>query len=96
VIPLGTVNFVAGLARSPFGAYMLATAIGIIPSTLIYNYFADSLVEGVGGGKGRALVSLLLASALLILLSLLPRLLSRQRRGFSPPTAISNRSAPGD
>jgi uncharacterized membrane protein YdjX (TVP38/TMEM64 family) len=96
VIPLGTVNFVAGLARSPFGAYMLATAIGIIPSTLIYSYFADSLVEGVGGGKGRALVSLLLASALLILLSLLPRLLARQRRGFSPPTAISSRSAPGD
>ena len=98
VIPLGTVNFVAGLARSPFGVYMLATAIGIIPSTLIYNYFADSLVEGVGGGKERALVSLLVASALLILLSLLPRLLARrQRRGYPPPhSPISSRSAPGD
>jgi uncharacterized membrane protein YdjX (TVP38/TMEM64 family) len=96
VIPLGTVNFVAGLARSPVGIYMAATAIGIIPSTLIYNYFADSLVEGVGGGKGRALVSLLLASALLILLSLVPRLLARQRRGFEAPPAISGRSAPGD
>jgi len=93
VIPLGTVNFVAGLARSPFGAYMLATAIGVVPSTLIYNYFADSLVEGVGGGKTKALVSLLVASALLILLSLLPRLLARQRLG---PTTISSRSAPGD
>jgi uncharacterized membrane protein YdjX (TVP38/TMEM64 family) len=96
VIPLGTVNFVAGLARSPFGRYMLATAIGIIPSTLIYNYFADSLVEGVGGGKTRALVSLIVASALLILLSLLPRLLARRRRGFVPPSPISSRSAPGD
>lgn len=95
IIPLGTVNFVAGLARSPFGVYMLATAIGIIPSTLIYNYFADSLVEGVGGGKARALVSLLVASALLILLSLLPKLLARQRRGLDP-SAISGRSAPGD
>jgi uncharacterized membrane protein YdjX (TVP38/TMEM64 family) len=95
VIPLGTVNFVAGLARTPFGRYLLATAIGIIPSTLIYNYFADSLVEGVGGGKVRALASLLLASALLILLSLLPRLVSRPRRGY-PPHSISSRSAPGD
>jgi uncharacterized membrane protein YdjX (TVP38/TMEM64 family) len=95
IIPLGTVNFVAGLAKSPFGSYLLATAIGIIPSTLIYNYFADSLVEGVGGGKTRALASLLLASALLILLSLLPRLLGRQRRPF-PPATISSRSAPGD
>ena len=97
VIPLGTVNFVAGLAHSPFGSYVLATAIGIVPSTLIYNYFADSLVEGVGGGKTRALVSLLLASALLILLSLLPRLLARQRRGLGEePSTISGRSAPGD
>jgi uncharacterized membrane protein YdjX (TVP38/TMEM64 family) len=96
VIPLGTVNFVAGLARSPFGRYMLATAIGIIPSTLIYNYFADSLVEGVGGGKARALVSLIVASALLILLSLLPRLLARRRRDLVPPAPISSRSAPGD
>ncbi|HEY6825444.1 MAG TPA: hypothetical protein VI259_01230, partial [Gemmatimonadaceae bacterium] len=83
------------LARSPFGAYLLATAIGIVPSTIIYNYFADSLVEGVGGGKTRALVSMLVASALLILLSLLPRLLARQRRGVGP-TTISSRSAPGD
>jgi uncharacterized membrane protein YdjX (TVP38/TMEM64 family) len=74
---------------------MLATAIGIIPSTLIYNYFADSLVEGVGGGKARALVSLLVASALLILLSLLPKLLARQRRGLDA-SPISSRSAPGD
>lgn len=96
VIPIGTVNFIAGLAHSPFGIYLLATAIGIIPSTLIYTYFADSLVEGVGGGKVRALISLLLASALLILLSLLPRLLSRQRRDFTPPRPISSRSAPGD
>lgn len=95
IIPLGTVNFVAGLAKSPFGGYLLATAIGIIPSTLIYNYFADSLVEGVGGGKTKALASLLLASALLILLSLLPRLIGRQRRGF-PPQTISSRSAQGD
>jgi uncharacterized membrane protein YdjX (TVP38/TMEM64 family) len=96
VIPLGTVNFVAGLARSRFGVYLAATAVGIIPSTLIYNYFADSLVEGVGGGKGRALVSLLLASALLILLSLLPRLLARQRRVLGTPAPISGRSAQGD
>ncbi len=96
VIPMGTVNFVAGLARSPFGSYMLATAIGVVPSTLIYNYFADSLVEGVGGGTTRALVSLLLASALLILLSLLPRLLARRRRGSAPSMPIASRPAPGD
>jgi uncharacterized membrane protein YdjX (TVP38/TMEM64 family) len=80
VFPIGVVNFVGGLARAPFGRYIAATAIGIIPSTLIYNYFADSLLEGVGGGaKGDAIKSLVLASALLVLLSLAPKWINRRR-----------------
>ena len=74
VLPIGVVSFVGGLARSPFLRYLAATALGIIPSVIIYSYFADSLVEGVGTGRKQALVSLIIASALLILLSLLPRL----------------------
>jgi uncharacterized membrane protein YdjX (TVP38/TMEM64 family) len=80
VLPLGVVNFVGGLARAHFGQYMAATAIGVIPATLIYCYFADSLVEGVGSGRSNALVSLGVSSALLILLSLAPRLLRRFSR----------------
>jgi uncharacterized membrane protein YdjX (TVP38/TMEM64 family) len=80
VIPLGTVNFVGGLAKAPFGQYLVATAIGIIPSTLIYTYFADSLIEGVGGGRKNALVSLAVASVLLILLSLSPRFFAKKSR----------------
>ncbi|HEY4304206.1 MAG TPA: TVP38/TMEM64 family protein [Gemmatimonadaceae bacterium] len=74
VLPIGVVNFVGGLAKAPFLAYLAATALGIIPSVVIYSYFADSLVEGVGSGRKQALVSLIIASTLLILLSLLPRL----------------------
>jgi uncharacterized membrane protein YdjX (TVP38/TMEM64 family) len=75
VLPIGVVSFVGGLARSPFLRYLAATAIGVIPSVIIYSYFADSLVEGVGTGRKQALVSLIIASSLLILLSLLPRFL---------------------
>jgi uncharacterized membrane protein YdjX (TVP38/TMEM64 family) len=74
VLPIGVVNFVGGLARAPFGAYLAATALGIVPSVTIYSYFADSLVAGVGSGRRQAVVSLFIASALLILLSLVPRL----------------------
>jgi uncharacterized membrane protein YdjX (TVP38/TMEM64 family) len=77
VFPLGTVNFVCGLARAPFARYLAATAIGVIPSTVIYTFFADSLLEGVGSGRKDALVSLGIASALLILLSLAPRFLRK-------------------
>lgn len=74
VLPVGIVNFVGGLAKAHFGSYLGATAIGIIPATAIYCYFADSLLEGVGSGRKDALTSLLVASLLLILLSLAPKL----------------------
>ena len=45
VLPLGVVNFVGGLARAHFGAYLAATALGILPSITIYSYFADSLAR---------------------------------------------------
>jgi uncharacterized membrane protein YdjX (TVP38/TMEM64 family) len=84
VLPLGTVNLVAGLARVPFGAYLLATAIGIAPVTAIYCYFSDSLLESVGHGKSDAIRSLIVASVLLILLSFMPRIFNRGRR---PPSS---------
>ena len=74
VLPLGLVNFVGGLARAPFGSYLLATAIGIAPSIIIYAYFADSLLETAGYGHVNAVRSLIIASALLLLLSLVPRI----------------------
>jgi uncharacterized membrane protein YdjX (TVP38/TMEM64 family) len=77
ILPLGIVNFVGGLARTPFTSYMAATGIGIIPSIFIYSYFADSLLERVGNGRSDALVSLVVASALLLGLSLAPRWLTR-------------------
>jgi len=77
VLPLGIVNFIGGLARTPFTSYMAATGVGIVPSIVIYCYFADSLLEGVGNGRSDALVSLAVASALLIALSLAPKWLVR-------------------
>lgn len=85
MLPLGTVNFVGGLARVPFARYLLATAIGILPSTVIYAYFADSLIEGVGHGRSDAIRSLVIASVLLILLSLTPKLLARKERHEEQP-----------
>lgn len=82
ILPLGIVNFVGGLAKAHFGSYMLATGLGIIPSLAIYTYFADSLVEGVGGGRRDALTSLLVASGLLILLSLAPKIVARRERSM--------------
>lgn len=75
VLPLGIVNFVGGLARSPILSYIAATAIGIVPSTVIYAYFADSLLEGASSGHANAVWSVVVASALLFGLSLAPKFL---------------------
>lgn len=78
VFPIGVVNFVGGLARAPFWPYLGASAIGIIPSTVIYAYFADSLLEGVGGpGRSDAIKSLGIATVLMVGLSLAPKWLNR-------------------
>jgi uncharacterized membrane protein YdjX (TVP38/TMEM64 family) len=73
MLPLGAVTFAAGLAKAPFFPYIAATAVGILPMTIVYSYFADGLVEGISGGESSALASVVIASALLIGLSLLPR-----------------------
>jgi uncharacterized membrane protein YdjX (TVP38/TMEM64 family) len=80
VLPIGAVNFVSGLARAHFGAYLAATAIGVLPAVTIYNYFADSLLERVGNGRQEAFRSLIISSLLLIGLSLAPKLVARRRR----------------
>jgi uncharacterized membrane protein YdjX (TVP38/TMEM64 family) len=93
VLPIGVVNFVAGLARAPFGAYLAATAIGIIPATVIYAYFADSLLERVGNGRHDAWKSLIISSVLLLALSLTPTI-ARWRKARASRAATARRVVP--
>ncbi len=80
VLPIGVVNFIGGLARAPLLQYLLATGIGIIPATVIYAYFADSLLERVGNGRREALTSLIIASVLLLAFSLMPSFVRWRKR----------------
>jgi uncharacterized membrane protein YdjX (TVP38/TMEM64 family) len=90
VLPIGSVNFVGGLARANFFSYLAATAIGVLPAVTIYNYFADSLVEGVGNGRADAFKSLVLSSVLLIALSLTPTVYSRIKSNGRSATESSS------
>lgn len=81
VVPLSVVNFTAGLARARFGSYVIATAIGILPATIVFAYFADSLVRGLEGARTHAYGDIAIASTLLLALSLVPLAAKRWRRG---------------
>jgi uncharacterized membrane protein YdjX (TVP38/TMEM64 family) len=78
-LPLGVVNFVGGLARAPFFSYMVASAIGALPSIFLFSYFADALVATGSGARRAALSSILLVSFLLLGIALAPKLLRSRR-----------------
>ena len=95
VLPIGSVNFVGGLARANFFSYLAATAIGVLPAVTIYNYFADSVVEGVGNGRTDAFKSLIISSLLLLALSLAPMIYGRLKpNGRDGTVAPSPGSSP--
>lgn len=80
VIPLSVVNFAAGLARTRFDVYVAATAIGVLPATVVFTYFADSLMRGLQGARTHAYWDVAIASTVLMAMSLLPLIVKRLRR----------------
>lgn len=79
VVPFNVLSFAAGLAGMPFRAYVLGTALGIIPGTIVYTYFADSLISGVTGASRAAFLKVGIAAALLLTVSFAPMLVRRLR-----------------
>jgi uncharacterized membrane protein YdjX (TVP38/TMEM64 family) len=82
VVPFNVINYAAGLAPVRFRPYALSTALGIIPGTVVYTYFADSLVAGVTGARSRAFMHAAIAGVVLFAISFVPALVHRLRRGI--------------
>jgi uncharacterized membrane protein YdjX (TVP38/TMEM64 family) len=72
VVPFNLLNFAAGLTAMPWRTYAAATAIGIVPATLVYTFFADALLSGSHDAGRRVFMRALVAGALLVLLSFVP------------------------
>lgn len=73
-LPFVAVNVACG--ASPLKAWHFAagTAIGALPPTLVYTSFASALLEGVAGSKREALVRALGAGAVMITITVGPKL----------------------
>jgi len=85
IVPFNALNFGAGLAGVPLRSYVLATALGILPGTAVYTFFADALLSGAAGARQDALVRVGIAGGLLVLLSFVPAL--ARRLGWVGPAA---------
>lgn len=77
LVPFNVLNFGSGLLPMKWSTYAAATAIGILPGTAVYTFFAEALLEGSQGASRDALARLLLAGGLLALMSFLPAILKR-------------------
>ncbi len=70
LIPFNGLNLGSGLSKIKYRDYLLGSFLGMLPGTFIYTYFADALLKGATGSGKRAYINLIIASALLILISL--------------------------
>lgn len=77
LVPFNLLNLTAGLTAMAWPGYAGATAVGILPATLVYTYFADALVAGVSGSSRAALLRVLVAGALLLALTFMPNVARR-------------------
>lgn len=99
IIPYTALNYVAGLSSLPLPRYVLATFIGILPSTFIFAWFVESIARGVvqpRGGVFQALAAGALLAAMIIATRLAASRLRRRvepaDRTTSPPDAAHHDS----
>jgi uncharacterized membrane protein YdjX (TVP38/TMEM64 family) len=96
VIPYTPLNYVAGLSSIRTRDYLLATLIGMVPSTYIFAYFVEATAEGLMEPRDvmwRMLIAALLLAALILTTRLaaahVRRRLSRDRT--ASPTDAADR-----
>jgi uncharacterized membrane protein YdjX (TVP38/TMEM64 family) len=95
VIPYSILNYVAGLSAITPAHYVMATAIGIVPSTYIFAYFVDAVVAGVMR-PSEVFVRVMIAGAVLAAFVIAIRLLARVVRPPAQAAARDREAAPRD
>lgn len=80
-LPFALVNYCAALAGVRPGLFLVTTLIGLMPTQIIFTYFADTLSRAATGDRAGIYQQLAVAGVLLLLLSLVPQIWTgRQRR----------------
>ena len=78
VTPFGLVNATAATSGVSFQAFIAATALGVIPGTIVYVFLGDRLRAGIrGGSPHHAALWAGAAGIVLVLLSFAPKLVRK-------------------
>jgi uncharacterized membrane protein YdjX (TVP38/TMEM64 family) len=73
-VPPALLNYAAGAAHLGFKRYLISAALGHVPPTAVFTWFANRLLAGATGAAHRAYRDLAIAVALVLLVSFIPRL----------------------
>lgn len=79
LFPFNLLNYALGLTRISFTQYSIATYICMLPGAIAYTWLGYAGKEAIAGGEG-TVQKIMLAIALLTVVSFLPRLVSMMRR----------------
>ena len=80
LFPFNLLNYALGLTRISFTQYSIATYICMLPGAIAYTYLGYIGKEAATGGEG-LIQKIMLAVALLAIVSFLPRIIGHFRRG---------------
>lgn len=102
VIPYSLLNYIAGLSAITPGAYVAASAIGMIPSIVIFAYFVDAVAAGLMKPSevlARAVIAGAILAVFVVATRLAARVVKPPARGASTdredaPPAIADRESP--
>ena len=77
IVPFNLLNFASGLTALPWRTVCRGNRAGILPGTIVYTFFADAILSGSREATRTAFVRVLVAGALLVLLSFTPMVAKR-------------------
>lgn len=77
VVPFAVLNYGSAFYGMKWSPYLSATALGVIPTTVVYTLFAASLIAGVEGAGRQAFWVAAVSGGAIIVLSTLPGLARR-------------------
>lgn len=79
-LPYPLVNFCAALVGVRPALFLTTTAIGLVPGVVLITYFASTLSKLAAQDRSGVYLQLLLASLLMLLITLVPQVLAGRRR----------------
>jgi len=80
VVPFAILNYGAAAYGMGWGPYLAATAIGVIPTAVVYTLFASSVAAGAEGSSRHAFLAAAGIGLVAIIMSLAPRWLGARAR----------------